>query len=174
MAHKLRRDNGFTIVELLIVIVVIGILAAIALVSYTSARNRSYDAAVQNDLKGLAKSMEAFRADRGRYPNSDAELLTLKVKVTFPAYRVQEVNVAYCTTATFNAFAVTAQSNSGKKYKVVSGALTPVEYTASDDGVSQADPYTCNDVLTGSERLRAGFYIYDNPQWRSWVGSGNL
>jgi prepilin-type N-terminal cleavage/methylation domain-containing protein len=53
-----KQQSGFTIVELLIVIVVIGILAAIALVAYNGISNRAIGSALQSDLNGAAKTIE--------------------------------------------------------------------------------------------------------------------
>ncbi len=50
-----KKPVGFTIVELLIVIVVIAILAAISVVAYTGIQNRANDAAVKSDLANAAK-----------------------------------------------------------------------------------------------------------------------
>jgi type II secretion system protein G len=65
-----QRDPGFTIVELLIVIVVIGILAAITVVAYNGIRHRSNIAKSQSDLKSMQKLLELYRVDNGNYPNT--------------------------------------------------------------------------------------------------------
>lgn len=51
-------QNGFTIVELLIVVVVIGILAAIVVVAYNGITNSAKESAVQSDLAGVGKKLE--------------------------------------------------------------------------------------------------------------------
>ncbi len=65
MSFSRIRDNnqGFTIVELLIVIVVIAILAAISVVAYTGIQNRANDAAVQNDLKNFAQVIQVWEIE---------------------------------------------------------------------------------------------------------------
>jgi len=65
-----RYRRGFTIVELLIVIVVIGLLAAIAIVAYSGIRDRAQRAALQSDLASAAKKMQLARAEDGSYPSS--------------------------------------------------------------------------------------------------------
>lgn len=60
--------RGFTIVELLIVIVVIGILAAITVVAFNGVQARAHNAKRVSDLTGIAKALELYRVDNGRYP----------------------------------------------------------------------------------------------------------
>lgn len=64
----MRKQVGFTIVELLVVIVVIAILAAITIVAYNGIQQRSRDAIRVSDLKGVQKALELFNVDQGRYP----------------------------------------------------------------------------------------------------------
>ena len=65
-----KKDRGFTIVELLIVIVVIAILAAITIVAYNGISNRSKAAAGQATANSIVKKFEAINAIKGNYYTS--------------------------------------------------------------------------------------------------------
>ena len=71
---KLRRighkKTGFTIVELLVVIVVIGILAAITIVSYTGISQKAVASALQSDLGNAKKQLNLYYVDHGSFPTS--------------------------------------------------------------------------------------------------------
>jgi type II secretion system protein G len=67
-------NRGFTIVELLVVIVVIAILAAITVVAYNGIQARARDAQRVQDIKTIAKALELYYADNGTYPNSSCSL----------------------------------------------------------------------------------------------------
>ena len=62
-----KREKGFTIIELLIVVVVIGVLASIAIPKFSSVRERSFIASVTLDLKNLAAQQEVFHHDNMTY-----------------------------------------------------------------------------------------------------------
>lgn len=64
------KQKGFTIVELLIVIVVIAILAAITVVAYTGIQERTKNVAIQSDISQVAKLVEAYAAENGAYPST--------------------------------------------------------------------------------------------------------
>jgi prepilin-type N-terminal cleavage/methylation domain-containing protein len=66
--RKAFAGRGFTIVELLIVIVVIGVLAAIVIVAYTGVTNSAKVSSVKTDLAGMAKKLEVYKATNGAYP----------------------------------------------------------------------------------------------------------
>lgn len=63
-----KTINGFTIVELLIVIVVIAILASISVVAYTGIQGRARDSKRRNDISQIARALELYKADNGGYP----------------------------------------------------------------------------------------------------------
>lgn len=65
-----NRRYGFTIVELLIVIVVIAILAAITIVAYNSISKRARDSARTEDVSTVMKAIEMYRATNGVYPDA--------------------------------------------------------------------------------------------------------
>ena len=66
---KLKADKGFTIVELLIVIVIIGILAAITIVAYNGIQNRGKLSSAQSTQNVVGKKAEAWNSIQGSYPN---------------------------------------------------------------------------------------------------------
>lgn len=65
---KLKKQAGFTIVELLIVIVVIGILAAITIVAYNGVQGKARDAQRVADMQSIVKALELYKAANGVYP----------------------------------------------------------------------------------------------------------
>jgi len=92
-----KNSTGFTIVELLIVIVVIGILAAITIVSFNGVQNRANDTAVQSDIGVVGKKMSLFYVENNRYPTSTAELDSLQIHVSRAAYNTsRSLNFSYC------------------------------------------------------------------------------
>lgn len=65
-----ERRAGFTIVELLIVIVVIGILAAIVIVAYSGVQERAKYSSKRSDIETLQKLVEVYNAQNGSYPST--------------------------------------------------------------------------------------------------------
>ncbi len=74
MFMKKRDEKGFTLIELMIVIAIIGILAAIAIPQFSAYRVRSYNSSAQSDLRNLATAQEAYYVDFSSYSNTPADL----------------------------------------------------------------------------------------------------
>lgn len=69
-----KAQSGFTLVELIIVIVVIGILAAIILVAYAGVTNRASNSADNANADQIVKVAETMNADGGSYPTTVSTL----------------------------------------------------------------------------------------------------
>lgn len=65
--HEIR-NSGFTIVELLVVIAIIGILAAIAIVSYTGVSQKAMAVSLQSDLSNSSDILKLYQTEYGTYP----------------------------------------------------------------------------------------------------------
>lgn len=96
-----KRSNGFTIVELLIVIMVIGILVAITIVSFNGVQDRARTASLQSDITNASQSLEMSRASNGpdQYP-ADSTAANLKASSgTLLTYNYISASNGYCVTA---------------------------------------------------------------------------
>src|SRR5215210_356993 len=75
-AH-LRGRNGFTLIEILVVIAVIGILAALVAPNVFRHVGAAKDAAARSQIEMLGAALDAYRLDTGRYPTSEQGLTAL-------------------------------------------------------------------------------------------------
>ncbi len=80
------KKNGFTIVELLIVVVVIGVLAAIVIVAYNGITSSANDSVVRSDLASMAKKLELYKTENGAYPIDGAQLSAAEVGISQGSY----------------------------------------------------------------------------------------
>lgn len=117
----IKTSQGFTIVELLIVIVVIAILAAISIVSYTGIQNRAYNTTAANDAATFAKKMELIKVDLGRYPKSMAEFSAEEFKFTKSAYTTEANNHYYYVNAAGDMYAFGMRNKPERGYMIVNG-----------------------------------------------------
>lgn len=92
-----KRSRGFTIIELLIVIVIIAILAAITLVAYNSVQSRAKTSAVEAALSQVDRKVKIYQTENGAYPASlsDADVGTSSTI----SYQYQSTSSSYCVTA---------------------------------------------------------------------------
>ena len=81
----IKSKSGFTIVELLIVIVVIGILAAITVIAYTGIQLRARDGERQQDIASIQKVLELYYIDKETYPNATQMLDSVWRQANLPA-----------------------------------------------------------------------------------------
>lgn len=166
-----RSVTGFTIVELLIVIVVIAILATISVVAYTGIQNRANDTAIQSDLKNIGQKVMAFQITEGKLPVLASEFASMELKASKNAYGHHYIpvstptlahNMAWCPNASAKSFAIVAASRSGNVYVFTNGSvhqgvgpLTTVLATCSNNGHPSPGDST---------------WFYNNSNWVSYIG----
>ncbi len=64
----IRKSKGFTLVELLIVISIIGVLTTLLMANFIGVRQRARDAQRKSDLRQIQSAFELYRSDQGSYP----------------------------------------------------------------------------------------------------------
>jgi prepilin-type N-terminal cleavage/methylation domain-containing protein len=112
-----QNKSGFTIVELLIVIVVIAVLAAISIVAYTGVQQKTRTSAVSSALSQANKKLATYMVENNSYP---PDLTTININDTSSMSYQYSVNnsanpATYCITAT----------NGNISYKASSASTTP-------------------------------------------------
>lgn len=72
-----RKRRGFTLIELMLVMVILAILAAIVVPKFAGRSEQAKIAAAKTDIAGIESALELFEVDNGRYPSSDEGLAAL-------------------------------------------------------------------------------------------------
>jgi prepilin-type N-terminal cleavage/methylation domain-containing protein len=111
----LSGQKGFSLIELMIVIAIIGVLAAIAIPQFDAYRKRSFDSAAKADARNLATAVEAYYVDLNTYVTSLASL-------TGSSYAfMQSANVVVGVTGGSENYTITAFHSAGDKTYSLSG-----------------------------------------------------
>jgi len=147
---RLSSQSGFTIVELLVVIVVIGILASITIVSYNGITARANVTSAQSSARAVTQKIEIYNAEIGRYPYSTADLTGDSTK----SYYLSSTSVSFALTTT--------QPTSPNTVKFIKCGTTP--------NSAQADIISSANNLTGA-RLYYWDYVNNNANTFIPVGS---
>ena len=85
MMKKYKRHNsGFTLVEILVVVVILGILAAIIVPKVINRPAQARVVRAQQDISSIQSALDLYKLDNGFYPTTDQGLVALAIKPTTP------------------------------------------------------------------------------------------
>ena len=79
---KRPADNGFTLVEIMVVVVIIAIIAALFIPNIVGRGDQARRMAVVNDLRSIGTTLDLYRLDNAHYPSTDQGLEALATKPT--------------------------------------------------------------------------------------------
>jgi general secretion pathway protein G len=84
LTNKSKRESGFTLVELMVVMLIIGVLAAIAIPSFISSIRNAKEAVLKEDLHVLRNAIDSYTMDKNKAPQSLDELVQTGYLKTIP------------------------------------------------------------------------------------------
>jgi len=164
MKNSYANKPAFTIVELLIVIVVIGILAIMSLVAYNGITNNAYNTAIKSDFANFIKKYETIRVldESNQYPTPTA---AMGFSFSKSAYMTGRNNMYICINPDRSQYAISAQSRSGKEfsYSTLTGVIEVIPSSAGHIPACVAAGTTQSTAIYVNNALDS------NNTWKSWA-----
>ena len=152
--RRAGREDGFTLIELMVVVLIIAILIAIAVPTFLGARQRAQDRAAQSVLRNALTAEKTYYTDNQTYTGDPAALKAIEPGLSFLSWDAGNWDTASATrseTAVYNAWnpalvILTTRSASGRRFALVSmdqqfgSSPAGVYYRSTSDGGYPWDP----------------------------------
>lgn len=95
------KKNGFTFIEILVVVAIIGLLSGIGLTSYTTANKKARDGKRRADIEQIRSALEMYKADNSTYPASLNDLASYISPLPSPPTAIETYEYSYLTNTTY-------------------------------------------------------------------------
>lgn len=145
--NRLRKDEGFTLIELMVVVLIIAILIAIAIPTFLGARERAQDRAAQSDLRNALLAAEVFYVDNESYDVAAAtDLSDIEPELSF------DLTVGNASTSTIGVLDAATEilfvreSESGTFFCIAKNESTGTTYGSGADVLSVDTVLECADA----------------------------
>ena len=135
MRERTSREEGFTLIELMVVVLIIAVLVAIAIPSFLGFRVSAQDRAAQTVLRNGVLAQKGYWTDNQSYASTQANLSSFETSIVVGT-DVGEIEIPYLLNAVAGGedfVCMQSASDSGHSFGVYIASANPEEYNSSND-----------------------------------------